>query len=375
MPVSAGAHGGEAGVTRLLDPREAASLVAPLAGGADRVLSVSELAGDASTRRYFRVRLAPGSPLASVVLMAYPEEVPPGEELPFLNVHRYLAAAGIPVPAVYGHAAAARVVLLEDAGDTLLETEVDRAGSFEECLPLYERCVEILVRLHGEGTARLDGRAHPARHAFDVQKFAEEIDFFFDHAVREFAGIRLSDSEERRIEDLFLPFLEELAGLPRLLVHRDYHSRNVMVLPASGGGALPPLRILDFQDARMGPVYYDLASLLRDSYVTVPEAAVEHLAYVYRHAATATVRRALKDPGAFARLLDTAALQRNVKAIGTFGNQAHNRGKTFYLRFIPRTVDHLRRNFERNPSMRRLARALGPILEDLAARAAEEQPP
>lgn len=334
---------------------------------------ISELAGDASTRRYYRVRIETDTPLASVVVMRYPGEMTPETELPFLNVHRYLTAAGVPVPAVYRADPEANLLFLEDAGDTMLEDAV-RGHGVRACLPLYEQCVEILVRIQSEGTRALDGKAIPKRLSFDVAKFAGEIDFFFRHAVREFGGIRLSDREERVIGDLFLPFLEQLSAFPRVLAHRDYHSRNVMVL----GSAMTPghrnLRVLDFQDARMGNVFYDLASLLRDSYVTLPEDAVEDLRYAWRHAATAELRGAAGDPGAFAWRFDLAALQRNVKAIGTFGNQVHNRGKRIYLRFIPPTVAHLRGNFERNRPMRALAEKLLPILSALAERATEEGP-
>ena len=334
---------------------------------------VSELAGDASTRRYYRVRNAPGAPLPSVVVMRYPDEASPEGELPFLNVHRYLTAAGVPVPAVLRADPGANLLFLEDAGDTMLENAARDLGA-RGCLPLYEQCVEILVRIQSEGTRALDGKAIPARLSFDVAKFASEIDFFFVHAVRGYGGIRLSDPEERAIGDLFLPFLEQLSGFPRVLVHRDYHSRNVMVLGSAKSPGDRNLRVLDFQDARMGNVFYDLASLLRDSYVALPEDAVGDLRYAWRHAATAELRRAAGDPGAFDWRFDLAALQRNVKAIGTFGNQAHNRGKRNYLRFIPPTVAHLRGNFERNPSMRALEERLLPILSALAEKAAESPP-
>jgi len=334
---------------------------------------VSELAGDASTRRYYRVRNAPGAPIPSVVVMRYPDELPPEAELPFLNVHRYLAAAGVPVPAVYRSDPEANLLFLEDAGDTMLEDAVRDLG-VGGFLPLYEQCVEILVRIQSEGTGALDGKAIPARLAFDVAKFTGEIDFFFRHAVREFGGIRLSDQEERAIGDLFHPFLDQLSAFPRVLAHRDYHSRNVMVIGSAKTPGHRNLRVLDFQDARMGNVFYDLASLLRDSYVTLPEDSVENLRYAWRHAATAELRGAAGDPGAFSWRFDLAALQRNVKAIGTFGNQAHNRGKRIYLRFIPPTVAHLRGNFERNPPMRALAGKLLPILSALAEKAAAESP-
>lgn len=332
---------------------------------------ISELAGDASTRRYYRVLLPAGADRASIVVMRYPDEVAPGEELPFLNVHRYLTAAGVPVPAVYRSDPKANLLFLEDAGDTMLEGAVHGHGA-RACLPLYEQCVDLLVRIQSEGTRALDGRAIPARLSFDVAKFAAEIDFFFRHAVRDFGGILLSDREERAIGDLFLPFLEQLSALPRVLSHRDYHSRNVMVLGSAATPGHRNLRVLDFQDARMGNVFYDLASLLRDSYVSLPENAVEDLRYAWKHAATADLRGAAGDPGAFDWRFDLAALQRNVKAIGTFGNQAHNRGKRIYLRFIPPTVAHLRGNFDRNPPMRALAERLLPILSALAEKAAEE---
>ena len=332
---------------------------------------LAPLAGDASTRRYYRVRNAPGAPLPSLVVMKYPDAVPQGEELPFLNVHRYLRKAGIPVPEVYRSDPDANMLFLEDAGDTMLEDAFRERGT-GDCLPLYEQCVELLVRMQTDGSRALDGEAIPARLAFDVRKFSEEIDFFLEHAVRGYGGIPLSAGEGRAIEDLFLPPLERMASLPRVLAHRDYHSRNVMVLGPAPAAGHRNLRVLDFQDARMGNVFYDLASLLRDSYVTLPEDAVDRLCYAWRHAASAELRRAAGDGGAFPELLDLAALQRNVKAIGTFGNQAHNRGKRFYLRFIPPTVAHLRGNFARNPSLRALSAKLLPLLEALAAKAAEE---
>ncbi len=332
---------------------------------------IRRLAGDASTRRYYRVIPAAGAPLPSVVVMRYPDVLLPGEELPFLNVHRYLHRAGVPVPDVYRSDPEARLLFLEDAGDTSLEDAVRERGP-RESLNLYERCIEVLVRIQTEGTRLLDGHAIPARHAFDVRKFAWEIDFFFEHAVRGYGGIPLSDGEEREIEDLFLPFLERLAALPRVLTHRDYHSRNVMVPEPAAPSDLRNLRVLDFQDARMGNVFYDMASLLRDSYVTLPESAVARLCYAWRHAASAALRGAAGDPGAFGERMDASALQRNVKAIGTFGNQAHNLGKRFYLRFIPPTVAQLRENFARNPSMRGLAGKLLPILSALEEKAASE---
>ena len=357
-----------------MDERAIGITLSALFRAPSRVAGISELAGDASTRRYYRVRMQPGFPVPSLIMMEYPDDVPRGRELPFVNVHRYLRKAGVPVPEIYHAEPEARLLYLEDAGDTMLEGVVNSARSADEYLPLYQRCMEILVRVQWDGTRGLDQDAIPSRLAFDVRKFTEEIDFFFENAVRKYGGIDLSETEERALEDLFLPFLTELAELPRVLAHRDYHSRNIMVIPCGEGNAPPDLRILDFQDARMGNVFYDLCSLLRDSYVTLPEKAVDELVYGYRHLAPAKLRRMAGDPGSFAYHHDVSALQRNVKAIGTFGNQAHNLGKRFYLRFLPPTVAHLSSNFERNSRMKPLARKLLPILSELAGKAASEAP-
>jgi aminoglycoside/choline kinase family phosphotransferase len=301
--------------------------------------------------------------------MLYPEEPFPGEELPFLNVHRYLSRAAVPVPALLGALPERRLLFLEDLGDLSLEGAVAQDGP-ESSLPLYEEAVETLLRIQHDGTRALDGRAAPRGLAFDVRKLSEEVDFFFEHAVRGYLGYPLDDTEERALEDRFLPFLEEAASLPRVLAHRDYHSRNLMVRRERPAGGR--LSVIDFQDARMGSVFYDLASLLRDAYVTLPEAEEEGLRYAYLNAAPAPLRHAIGERGAFLRRLDGAALQRNVKAIGTFGYQAHRRGKRFYLRFIPPTVKHLLGNFARNPAMRPLASRLSPLLSALAEKAGTE---
>ncbi len=358
-----------------MDERAIATILSAHFRAPATVIGVSELAGDASTRRYYRVRMGPSFPLSSLIVMQYPDEVTPAKELPFVNVHRYLAKAGIPVPGIYLAVPETKLLFLEDAGDTMLEGAVRSARSGDDFLPLYVRSLEILVRIQWDGTRALDGEAIPSRLAFDVNKFAEEIRFFIENAVRGYGGIALSEADERTLADLILPFLNELAVLPRVLAHRDYHSRNIMVIPGGEGGTAPELRILDFQDARMGNVFYDLCSLLRDSYVTLPEKAVDELVYAYRNAAPVKLRQMGGDPASFPYHLDVSALQRNIKAIGTFGNQAHNLGKRFYLRFIPPTVAHLSANFDRNPRMKPLARRLLPVLSELADKAASETPP
>src|SRR3989304_38627 len=155
MPQHAGPVSRIRGGPRPWDERSVSAALSALFRLPVRGTGISELAGDASTRRYFRVAIGPGSPVPTLVVMHYPEEVAPGEEHPFLNVHRYLEKAGVPVPRIHLHSPEKRLLYLEDAGDTLLEGVVRDTGSPDRFLPLYERSLEILVRIQRAGTRAL----------------------------------------------------------------------------------------------------------------------------------------------------------------------------------------------------------------------------
>ena len=146
--------------------------------------------------------------------------------------------------------------------------------------------------------------------------------------------------------------IQELAAEPRVLCHRDYHSRNLMLHSGS-------LFIIDFQDARMGPDTYDLVSLLRDSYVDLTERELDDLIAYFL---------ALKggaDPGEFRRRFDLMALQRNLKALGTFGYQTIARGNPVYIQYIPRTLRYARTNLERHARFARLRELLARYIDEL----------
>ena len=149
----------------------------------------------------------------------------------------------------------------------------------------------------------------------------------------------------------------ELAGEPRVLCHRDYHSRNLML-------HVGRLYVIDFQDARMGPDTYDLASLLRDSYVDLSEDRVDELIHVFlklRGEKAATADGAAE----FRRRFDLMSIQRNLKALGTFGHQTTSRNNPVYIQYIPRTLSYVRTNLERYPRFRRLREILGGMIEQL----------
>jgi aminoglycoside/choline kinase family phosphotransferase len=162
----------------------------------------------------------------------------------------------------------------------------------------------------------------------------QEMDFFMTHFVRGLCKAEPSPSAIATLTDFFALICRFLAAEPRIFTHRDYHARNLMV--QSGR-----LVMIDFQDARMGPAQYDLASLLRDSYVTVPEALVEDLIARYREGAPEPDRQS---PERFRYVFDVMSLQRNIKALGTFGYQVSVRGSQRYVSSIPRTGRYVERS-------------------------------
>jgi len=154
----------------------------------------------------------------------------------------------------------------------------------------------------------------------------------------------------------FSVIIEALAAEPRVLCHRDYHSRNLML---HGGD----LYIIDFQDARMGPDTYDLVSLLRDSYVDLTDRELEDLIAYFL--ALKTRDGQAPDADEFRRRFDLMALQRNLKALGTFGYQTMTRRNPVYIKYMPRTLTYVRRNLEKYPRFARLRELLAARVEEL----------
>jgi N-acetylmuramate 1-kinase len=188
--------------------------------------------------------------------------------------------------------------------------------------------------------------------AFDVEKLTWELNFFTKHFLEGYRGIALSTAERTALDAEWAAITGELASEPRVLCHRDYHSRNLMFHDGS-------LHIIDFQDARMGPDTYDLVSLLRDSYVDLTDQQLDDfIAYFL----------ALKgnpDAAAFRRRFDLMALQRNLKALGTFGFQTISRQNPVYIQYMPRTLNYARRNLAKYPRFGRLHDLLAARVDEL----------
>ena len=310
---------------------------------------VVPLTGDASDRRYFRILLRDQP---SQVLAVHPGPIE-FERMPFVNVARLFSTLPVPVPTILAHSDVLGVIALQDLGDVTLQAHLGAASPAEH-KALYRQAVALIEMMQRRGAELESPEYLPYGIAFDVEKLTWELQFFARHFLEGYRGVMLASAAREALSSEFAAIVEELASEHRVLCHRDYHSRNLMLHEGS-------LYIIDFQDARMGPDTYDLVSLLRDSYVDFSEPEVEDLiAFFLALRAPA----GQMDIGEYRRRFDVMAVQRNLKALGTFGFQTMSRGNTVYIQYIPRTLNYLRANLERYPRFARLHELLAEHLEE-----------
>ena len=309
---------------------------------------VVPLTGDASDRRYFRVYPSNGAPF----VMAVHAQAFEMKALPFVNVADLFSTMGVPVPAIVGHAADLGVLALEDLGDVTLQAKLGTASE-QEHARFYREAVGIIEAIQRRGAELKSIKYLPYQISFDTTKLMWELEFFYRHFLEGYRGVTVSPTERQALTEEFTTIVEELAAEPTVLCHRDYHSRNLMVHEGK-------LFVIDFQDARMGPDTYDLVSLLRDSYVDLPERTVSELIAYFL-----ALRGRRDDAETFKARFDLMALQRNLKALGTFGYQTLARGNTVYIQYIPRTLAHVQANMSRNERFTRLREILARNIEEL----------
>ena len=316
-----------------------------LAGPSARVVP---LTGDASDRRYFRIIPADGPPIVLALHAGAIEFA----SLPFANVAELLRLIPLPVPLVLGHSDPLGILALQDLGDVTLQAHLG-ASSPTQHADLYREAVALIETLQRRGAELQADRYIPYQVAFDVEKLTWELEFFVKYFILGYRGVALTDSERSALQEEWAAIVDELAAEPRVLCHRDYHSRNLMLSDRS-------LYIIDFQDARMGPDTYDLASLLRDSYVDIAEWELDDLIGHF------VALKGNADRREFRRRFDVMALQRNLKALGTFGYQTMTRGNPVYIQYMPRTLRYARSNLEKYPRFARLRELLSAHIDELS---------
>lgn len=286
--------------------------------------SLAPASADASFRRYFRLTFesAKDAP-RSLVAMDAP---PPMENCgPFVQVAGLLHEARVHAPAIHAQELDRGFLLLEDLGNTTYLAAL-RDG---EAHALYLDAIDALVRFQAisrEGVLP----------AYDEALLRRELELFPEWYVARHVGHALTAAQRTSLDDVFARILGNNLAQPRVFVHRDYHSRNLMVAARGDPG------VLDFQDAVYGPVTYDLVSLLRDAYIEWSEERQIDWAVRYWERARAAGIAVDPDFGAFWRDFEWMGVQRQVKVLGIFARLAHRDGKTAYVADMPLVMKYLR---------------------------------
>jgi len=274
---------------------------------------------DASFRRYFRVCFDGES---RIVMDAPPDKE---DSRPFVRIARALHGIGLNVPQILAEDLAQGFLLLSDLGSEQYLAALNAASVGR----LYGDAMAALIILQACGPQQSE--LPPYNEALLLR----EMELFREWYLGRHLQLTLSDSEQRSLDDAFRLLAQSALAQPQVAVHRDYHSRNLMVAPHNPG-------ILDFQDAVHGPVTYDLVSLLRDCYIAWPRAQVEAWALGYQELAIDSGILRGRDEERFLRWFDWMGVQRHLKATGIFARLNHRDGKPGYLKDIPRTLGYVR---------------------------------
>ncbi|HIE51801.1 MAG TPA: hypothetical protein EYP85_08580 [Armatimonadetes bacterium] len=325
----------------------------------DTSLDIVKLEGDVSTRMYFRVQgegvpaVTGKEPTLVAMVLPQPEETKP---LPFLEVRDYLERCGLRMLQVYHYDRARGVLLLEDLRDCLFEDYV-RGVSGSVLGERYREAVDLLVEMQVRTMANPDPGCIAFQRAFDEERYGWELRRFLRYVVQGPNRPPLAPEDATDIKAGFQHLIRVLCAEPKIFVHRDYHCRNLMVCRGE-------LHLIDFQDARLGPAQYDLASLLRDSYVVLPkELREELLEYYLTHPAWAPGH--WREGKHFRRLFDLTSIQRNMHAAACFAWLAADCGVTRYLQYLPGTLGYLGENLAKYRELTALRRALSRYVPEL----------
>ncbi len=313
-----------------------------------RSLEVDALAGDASDRVYYRLHWKNNGKARTCILMAMAntgaavasEEVTstasePISELPFLNIQRHLFNCKIAVPEIFFYDNGQGWLLLEDLGEITFADQV--MNHFEDknrVLAYYQQAIDTLVSLQLYATAILNEKTIAHARCYDQNLFQWEFDHFIEYGIEKRKGISLSALHKKEMQDHFSGLSAHFDALPKFFTHRDYHSRNLMIQATREGTRI---RVIDFQDALMGPAEYDLASLLRDSYIDLSQEMIDTCLAYYVQQWKERAQRAI-DINLFRESFDLISLQRNLKAAGRFVYIDQVKHKNHLLPFVTPTL-------------------------------------
>ena len=304
--------------------------------------SLRPASADASFRRYFRVDTQSGQ---SLIVMDAP---PPQEDVrPFVKVAELFGATGVSVPTILAQDTERGFLLLSDLGSTTYLKQLNPDTAHK----LYLDAIDALIQLQVQSRAGV-------LPVYDRELLHRELMLFPDWYVTRHLKATLSDAQNADLNRVFDMLLANNLAQAQVYVHRDYHSRNLMVMDKGNPG------ILDFQDAVYGPITYDLVSLLRDAYIQWDEELVLDWTIRYWERARKAGLPVSHDVDAFYRDFEFMGLQRHLKVLGIFARLYHRDGKDGYLNDIPLVMDYTRKTAYRYKEFAPLIRLLDTLQEN-----------
>jgi aminoglycoside/choline kinase family phosphotransferase len=291
----------------------------------NQTFTLAPASADASFRRYFRATYADGT--TKVVM-----DAPPQYEdcKPFLHAGRLFEDAGTHVPHVYEYDFEQGFLLLSDLGNTTYLQALNPGNAKQ----LYSAATDALIKI------QLASKANELP-PYDEKLLRRELTLFPEWYIAKHLGVTLTDKQQAKLEEVFARILANNLAQPCVYVHRDYHSRNLMLTEDNNPG------ILDFQDAVYGPITYDLVSLFKDAYIKWEEDEVMDWLIRYWEKARKAGLPVREDFGEFYRDYELMGAQRHIKVLGIFARLYHRDGKDGYLKDMPLVMDYLRRASER----------------------------
>lgn len=292
-------------------------------------LTLSPVPGDAGFRRYYRMNTR-----VPMLAVSAPPESEDSEQ--FCKVAQYLLASGVRTPRVIAADTERGFMLIEDFGDDLLQTQLTEQsvdGYYSEALTML---------LHMQSVMPEDDALLPR---YDRQLLLQEMTLFEEWYCGRLLGLTLSQQEQSMLHTCFDKLIQCALAQPQVVVHRDFHSRNILVL---GNGSLATI---DFQDAVIGPITYDLVSLLKDCYVVWDEPRVRRWALSYATMVQAADMAKYQSESQFLKDFDWMGLQRHIKVLGIFARLHIRDGKSRYLSDLPTVLKYVVSACERYPEL------------------------
>ncbi len=309
---------------------------------------IEQLAGDASDRVYYRLSWQEKGLSRTYILMAMAhaeaaktsdevadESAPPILELPFINIQKHLFDCNITVPEIFMYDEEQGWLILEDLGNMTFADKIKtHLNAPETLLDYYKKAIDPLIAIQRYASPILSQKSIAHMRHYTQALFEWEFDHFIEYGIEKRNGSTLKPAIKKEIQSYFSDLSTHFSALPQFFTHRDYHSRNLMIQETAEG---TKIRIIDFQDALMGPAEYDLASLLRDSYIDLPSEIIEVLLDYYIRQWKEHAGRSI-DRNLFQESFDLISIQRNLKAAGRFVYIDQIKGKDHLLPFLSPTL-------------------------------------